>query len=104
MSRTILVKVTQEHIARGRARNCMLCPVALAVAQTLDGFDVDVYGTDVRFSSPSYTGGPRPSSRLTRSAQRFISRFDGDRPVKPFNFKLVLPDGVKLKGESEATL
>ena len=79
----MIVKVTQEHIDKGRRRATSACPIALALKEQL-GHEV-VVG---EFST--YIGINSDSIPLPRSAQRFVARFDRGKPVKPFNFRVQL--------------
>lgn len=72
------IKVTQDHIDRGKAFNCGYCPVALAIREQAE--TVAVSRREVRITAWHYD--------LPRSAQRFIDRFDLRKPVKPFTFIL----------------
>lgn len=80
----ITVNVTQEHIDKGRAGNCILCPVAMALVNA--GCD----NVAVTYSRAHFNyQGPHPK-RMWLSTQtiQFISDFDVNRPVSPFSFDL----------------
>ena len=83
----MLISVTQDHIDGARrllqtthpmARNCV-CPVALAVREAT--------GEEWRImtSLASLTAGRW--TRLSRSARRWIARFDNWKAVEPFTFR-----------------
>lgn len=86
----VLIRVTQRHILNGAAARLKLeqrnrsCPIALAVAETIQG-DVSVLYKFVNFSSHLL------ASSLPVRAMRFIARFDRKKSVKPFNFYLEIP-------------
>ncbi len=91
MKRT-LIRVTKDHIVRGRSRKLDIpistsCPVALAVAEIAPG-EIKVLTKWISFlwRNPSLT------SYLPVRAVRFIKRFDMRKPVKPFNFYLMVPE------------
>ena len=72
-----LIKVQQKHIQKGVVCSHNRCPIALAIADTTD---IAVSDREVRIGFTRI--------QLSRSAFRFIGRFDSEKPVKPFNFKL----------------
>ena len=81
----VLIKVTEEDIKKGIALRCMNCPIALAVNRSL------VFSEKVSVGS-RFCHTDKESIPLSRSARRFIRRFDKQKPVKPFNFYLRLPE------------
>ena len=81
------IRVTQEDIERGQARNCRKCPVALALRKHFSF--AEVYGT--RWYGGSESLGHRIRD-LPRVAAAFIARFDGHKcgDPQPFEFELEL--------------
>ena len=80
MTKRVKIAVTAENIFDGVPRAGTRCPVALAVNRNFCvgvavGYDIAHIDSDTLWDLP-------------RSAQRFIARFDHDKPVKPFNFFL----------------
>jgi hypothetical protein len=79
--KTITVNVTKWHISRGKQSEPNSCPIALAVKK---------YGmTDVGTTSITCKG---KEITMPKKAQSFVDRFDYDKPVKPFSFKLKIPE------------
>lgn len=75
----ITINVTEEHIAKGKRRNCRSCPIALAIKQKFNCEDVEVgyvmFIKNYKFDNPT-------------KVDTFIFDFDNGFPVKPFNFDL----------------
>lgn len=67
----MVVKVTAKHIARGKKKNDVSCPVALALR------DAGFPRGELR---DTYV------DRFPRSIERFMDKFDRGQSVKPFNF------------------
>jgi hypothetical protein len=89
----MIVKVTQEHIDKGKRIDCYHCPVALALLDVFKVKTVNVGAFDLRiglFPDNLIFTVPTPSL-----VERFIYRFDEGRSVEPFEFELSL-EGVKL--------
>jgi hypothetical protein len=80
----IRIKVTQEHINKGRRRACRQCPVALAIVEQTEFPNPWVGDTHVDL----VTSPESPSYKLPAEVQRFIDNFDNGKPVKPFAFNL----------------
>lgn len=77
------IKVTQDHIKRGKRGKSSSCPVALAVRDYMKGYKggtITVDGAGVWIGPHSFT--------CPRSVGRFVSDFDAGREVKPFTFVL----------------
>jgi hypothetical protein len=79
----MIIKVKQKHIRKGIKSSPTSCPIALAVTEHLnkDGLNVDQAGVYKRQTGEQIF-------TLSRSAQRFIQKFDKTGKGKPFNFKL----------------
>lgn len=73
------IYVRRRYIKNGRPRRITLCPIALAFEE-VTGEHVTVDWSRIDTRTESYF--------LPRSAQRFISRFDSGKPVKPFAFTI----------------
>lgn len=83
----VRISVTADDITRGRADDCMHCPVALAIGRAL------LPGVHVAVGPEAMSLGPaQVRVRLPWAAQNFIFRFDGGQPVQPFEFGLDVPD------------
>ena len=82
MNKGIKIQVTEDHIKKGTKRHCTLCPIALAM---LDNLGLDYVSVDIGFIATS-KGENRRYFTPSRAADRFITRFDSNKPVKPFNF------------------
>ena len=80
-----LISVTRKHIKEGRRCAGDSCPVSLALQKQLNRDDVHVSSTDVVIGE---FGRKKEVIPLSKSVQEFINRFDNEKPVKPFKFKL----------------
>lgn len=85
------VNVRQEHIDAGSRYACTKCPVALALSDRLPDSDPRVGTKD--FDSAFGVCIPLPEV-----AREFIAAFDRVAPVKPFKFKLVIPERREANG------
>jgi hypothetical protein len=77
MIEKLRISVTEDDIKRGTANDSYLCPIARAVRR-LGKTRVSVDGYRIVVRNASYG--------MSREAQRFVSRFDIDKVVKPFTF------------------
>jgi hypothetical protein len=80
----MLVKVTQEHVDKGKPKSYTECPIALALAEfTAEGtLPAYVCASGISLNNEVY--------RTPAAARRFISLFDstGPKEVSPFEFEL----------------
>lgn len=76
------IKITADHINRGKQQRTCQCPVAIAILETT-GIRYEVYKT---FMQPL----DNRERRIMNSPAvvQFISDFDAGRPCKPFAFTL----------------
>jgi len=81
----VKISVTQEHINYGRRGSCHDCPIALAVCAALRAGRVRVTPGFIDYKR--YLDIPLPAE-----AQLFITRFDAEVSVKPFEFELEIPE------------
>jgi len=88
--KTTLVRVTADHIARGKRSDCEACPIALALAEADPRHRIWDVGEvwDGVFHAVLMTGEALP---LPPVAKAFVSDFDSKRPVRPFTFYVVMP-------------
>jgi len=86
----VTIRVTQEHIVRGKRADCGKCPVALAVLDS--GFQsVRVDGCSVQ----AYNSFGLRKRQLPLAVEQWVCRFDFGAHVEPFEFNLDLdPDPV----------
>jgi hypothetical protein len=97
-TRTVTIKVTEDHIDNGRRYYCISCPIALAINEHLaDGFYASVHG-ESSLRVVSEKGGARYAA-LPRQATQFIHAFDNDRNPDPIEFPLTLPVNVLKDAE-----
>lgn len=91
-SKTVVVKVTALDIKNGIMEDDELCPVAIALKRyknelrrcaMLTEVSVGILGIELSFSESASIKFPAP-------ARKFIERFDGGLPVKPFSFRIRL--------------
>ncbi len=85
--KTCTIHVLQEHINRGRRRNCSFCPVALALADACGGTpSVGLRSGRARIPG---THALRDFA-LPWKVQDFIRSFDAHIEVFPFSFEVEL--------------
>jgi hypothetical protein len=83
----LTVKVEQEHIDEGRARDALNCPIARALNEQHPRpgrWAVDQDG--------AWAFGTNRTLRLSRRAKRFIRDVDANKPVRPSTFILTEAD------------
>jgi hypothetical protein len=86
------ISVTAEHIAKGVAGDCELCPVALAI---LDAFPDLMY---ISVGLDNIIVGPRGARTVIDApleVRAFIEVFDGTGDGEPFTFTLDYPAVTK---------
>ena len=87
----IKYQVTSEDIAHGEAEDTETCAIALSLTRTLGpGFAPSVYTDKVTVGIAGF----RRDVSLSRAAQRFVARFDANKPVKPQDFIIEIPDNI----------
>lgn len=85
MSRVVTVNVTQRDIERGVPRSSCQCPIARAMRRKID--------TDLRVGSEIWWFPDQAESEdLPNNVTTWIRTFDAGLPVKPFKFKLEVPE------------
>jgi hypothetical protein len=85
----LTVKVEQEHIDEGRARDALNCPIARALnEQHPRPGDWAVHKDEV------WAFGTNRTLRPSRRAKRFIRDVDAKKPVRPSTF--ILTDEVDI--------
>jgi hypothetical protein len=95
MTITITVPVTQSDIDNGIRADCWQCPVALALWRV----------TGWKWHISGYTVGAFPIARkqalcdLPLPVWEFIDRFDTDKTVLPFEFRMQVPEWVMNGGK-----
>ncbi len=83
----VTVSVTQQDIDKGRAKNVLCCPVALALRRaTGKGWTVGMASVSPHKS--------RTGIALPAEAVSFIDNLDDCADVKPFAFHLDVPDDL----------
>lgn len=81
----MIIKVEQKHIKKGKPRNINFCPVALAIAEQVEGLSsVRVRQTDIGIGKDGYIYYTNSPPKVCM----FVSNFDEGMPVKPFSFEL----------------
>jgi hypothetical protein len=83
----LTVKVEQEHIDAGRARDALNCPIARALNEQHPrpgGWAVDQYEV--------WAFGTNRALRPSRRASRFVRDVDAKKPVRPSTFILTEAD------------
>ena len=94
----VSIRVKKEHIDSGEMMSCNTCPVALAITSVLGSHctcavnAIDVYIVDGKSWDSVFV-------KLPKSACNFIDKFDdfGKTSVKPFSFKLDIPEQYLAK-------
>lgn len=82
----IKVRVTAEHIARGKKADYNGCPVALALADAVMAVPTTC-GVAGTIDIPGHRDLRAPARVLD-----WVGDFDSDQPVKPFSFTLEVPE------------
>ena len=100
-NRRILVKVLKADIKNGTTRDCVACPVALALKRVVrPDVTVIVGDSNMEFwfrELPSILDRD-PNAHIsvgtTRKVEKFVHDFDqGKKNLKPFQFCIILPEG-----------
>ena len=78
----VAVRITNEHILKGKRKSCWWCPIALALSELFPDQYVAVRFVDILIGEKSYA--------TPNDARIFISAFDASGPsmVQPFEFVL----------------
>jgi hypothetical protein len=87
---TLKITVTSDDIKNGYQNSCYRCPIALAISRRLKELNiwysmVEVFKADVYIYKPS----DKEIWLLPAKAQYFITQFDTNGIVEPFEFNLV---------------
>jgi hypothetical protein len=78
----MLIKVTEDHIRRGRRQSICKCPIALAIMEAVP--------TRLLIVGPNVVSIDIGEFLLPKEAQDFIGDFDFEKKkVSPFEFELV---------------
>ena len=90
-----VIRVTADHIARGKRHDAFLCPIALAACEQTGCEPGDLVVGDY-IIAPSRAGDI--SGHLPASACSFERDFDDGLPVEPFEFAVewIGQDGVDV--------
>ena len=89
----IHVDVSAEDLAHGERGNCLLCPVARALARLLPGARVSVHSLAVEINGRRYT--------TPQAVRDFVAAFDDPgapwraKPA-PFEFTIWIEDSVEV--------
>lgn len=78
------IKVTQSDIDNGEGGSCVACPIAIAIRRSVRS---KIKAVRVQKEYFSLNDG---FYDLPQEAQSFISEFDQQRAVKPFEFNIKL--------------
>jgi hypothetical protein len=93
MATTYHIQVTQDDITHGQKGDCQYCPIARAIARTVQyAEEINVYHCDGRIIhslEPPLTRIAVPFD-LPEIAQEFIRRFDHKRTVWPIEFDITV--------------
>lgn len=89
--RTLRINVTQNRINEGWRCSASSCPIAKAMRRQLRG-TVLVNGDTVTF------GGKFKSVELPRKAKTFVTDYDLYRMVRPFSFRITVPNKLVRTG------
>ncbi len=91
----LILEITQEDIDKGKAGNCSLCPIALALMRKFnldpseDSLDYARVGLTMASIFPVMDRERKPQYfNMPDEASEFIKDFDSKLPVKPFSFTL----------------
>jgi hypothetical protein len=93
------IRVTEEHIRKGRAKDCRACPVALAIEDVVrPDLMVWVDSKSVELIDPGLVECNVFGARITDEVADRIQKFDFDGIMQPFAFDLDIPQEF-LRGE-----
>lgn len=84
----MLIRVTKEHIRKGRKHICSACPIALALKGS--GFPNAFVGSGY-WAVSKKAAQNKEDSPLPTIAVNFIDKFDSGEEVKPFTFRIRKP-------------
>lgn len=76
------IKVTEDHIKKGKPANTYCCPVALALKE--NGYEDATVGESKAYAVKD---GNTVTLKLSDSASSFIRKFDMNEQVEPFEFE-----------------
>lgn len=76
------IKITENHIKKGKPANTYCCPIALALKE--NGYEDPTVGASKAYAVKD---GNMISLKLSDSAIRFIKKFDKNEKVEPFEFE-----------------
>jgi hypothetical protein len=85
------IDVTQEHIDRGVSKDCLRCPVALAIMCHVQPTTSISVGDDAITMLP--LGGWFHDQQAPSVVRQFVRGFDRGDDVVPFSFDLDIPEG-----------
>lgn len=92
------IPVTQDDIAHGIRKDCHGCPIARAILRVLKpGHRIEIAGKTIRIERLRIYQGQEEGiiaciSLVTNEIAAFVNAFDKGQSVKPFTFKLNLPE------------
>lgn len=84
----IRFEVTQEHIDRGKSKNALDCPVALALDQALDDRYAVIGFYHIFLHSKVYMEQPTICVRTPENIREYITNYDNNVAVEPATFEL----------------
>lgn len=76
------IHITSEHIRRGKRRNTISCPIALALKEKYYDAYVATNFMQIREQKGDYW----QKLRYSRAVKTFIQKFDAGEEVSPFSF------------------
>lgn len=93
-TRTLIIEVTETHIARGRQCDCIACPVALALRDAIHAASLgaSVYANALQMDYRLSSDFVLMSAKTPPEVVAFIQNFDEGRDVKPFTFTATFED------------
>lgn len=98
---TETVRVTATHISLGVRRDSCACPIALALRDMHPEFAIDVYNSFAVVVQDPHT--PGLTASLPLEAADFITAFDDENTVEPFEFELTWQDRDETALEIKVT-
>jgi hypothetical protein len=81
----LVVEVTEEDIILGKRKRSCECPISKALKRST-GFDWGVGINTALYFGPEFS--KNSFIELPKEARDFISKFDQEKPVKPFKFEI----------------
>ncbi len=88
----VTINVTQEDINGGIPKSCLYCPIAIAVKKKLKSEFICSVGISLSIRDKETGKYLYQTDMFNHETSLFVKNFDVEYPVKPFNFKIFIPE------------